>query len=180
VRVEPREGGGRRPHRVKRPITDNAGLIVSLTATMGLALTLAFNASGQLDPAYQNRSLHVAKETAAALVLLLVAALLLGRFRRTGRVLDLLALAGVVLLAGKTLVFSVLAAILAETSGGLTTWRTTGAAMLGALLLAASPLAPDRVVRDRRSGPARCRHRGDSAVPRRRSPLRAPGRAGGG
>jgi signal transduction histidine kinase len=141
----------RKSHRNKRPITDNAGLIVSLTATVGLALTLAFNSAGSLEPAYQNRSLHVAKETAAALVLLLVAALLLGRFRRTGRVLDLLALAGVVLLAGKTLVFSVLAAILAETSGGLTTWRTTGAAMVGALLLAVSPLVPRTVVRDRRT-----------------------------
>jgi signal transduction histidine kinase len=152
VRAEPREPPQRRrPKRTKRPITENAGLIVSMTATIGLALTLAFNSAGSLEPAYQNRSLHVAKETAAALVLLLVAALLLGRFRRTGRALDLLALAGVVLLAGKTLVFSVLAAILAETSGGLTTWRTTGAAMLGALLLAASPLVSQTVVRDRKT-----------------------------
>jgi signal transduction histidine kinase len=143
--VRPSRGSG----RTRRPITDSAGLIVSLTATAGLALTLLFNATSELDPAYQNRSLHVAKETAAALVLLLVAALLLGRFRQTGRVRELLALAGVILLAGKTLVFSVLAAILAETSGGLTTWRTTGAAMLGAALLAASPLAPEVVVRDR-------------------------------
>jgi signal transduction histidine kinase len=135
---------------VSSPITANARYIVSLTATAGLALTLLFNAFRSLEPAYQNRSLHVAKETAAALVLLLVAALLFGRFRRSGRVLDLLALAGVVLLAGKNLVFSVLTAILTETSGGLTTWRTTGAGMLGAGLLAASALAPERVVRDRR------------------------------
>ena len=132
------------------PITANARYIVSLTATAGLALTLLFNAFRSLEPAYQNRSLHVAKETAAALVLLLVAALLFGRFRRSGRLLDLLALAGVVVLAGKNLVFSVLTAILTETSGGLTTWRTTGAGMLGAGLLAASALAPERVVRDRR------------------------------
>ena len=131
-------------------ITANARFIVSLTATAGLALTLLFNAVRSLEPAYQNRSLHVAKETAAALVLLLVAALLFGRFRRSGRLLDLLALAGVVVLAGKNLVFSVLTAILTETSGGLTTWRTTGAGMLGAGLLAASALAPERVVRDRR------------------------------
>ena len=111
---------------------------------------MLFNSLRSLEPAYQNRSLHVAKETAAALVLLLVAALLFGRFRRTGRLLDLLALAGVVVLAGKNLVFSVLTAILTETSGGLTTWRTTGAGMLGAGLLAASALAPERVVRDRR------------------------------
>ena len=133
-----------------RSITANARYIVSLTATAGLALTLLFNSFRSLEPAYQNRSLHVAKETAAALVLLLVAALLFGRFRRSGRLLDLLALAGVVVLAGKNLVFSVLTAILTETSGGLTTWRTTGAGMLGAGLLAASALAPERVVRDRR------------------------------
>jgi signal transduction histidine kinase len=136
--------------QVSGPITANARYIVSLTATAGLALTLLFNAFRSLEPAYQNRSLHVAKETAAALVLLLVAALLFGRFRRSGRLLDLLALAGVVVLAGKNLVFSVLTAILTETSGGLTTWRTTGAGMLGAGLLAASALAPERVVRDRR------------------------------
>jgi signal transduction histidine kinase len=135
---------------VPRPITANARYIVSITASVGLALTLIINALRSLEPAYQNRSLHVAKETAAALVLLLVAALLFGRFRRSGRLLDLLALAGVVVLAGKNLVFSVLGAILAETSGGLTTWRTTGAGMLGATLLAASALAPERVVRDRR------------------------------
>ena len=117
-------------------------MIVSVTAAVGLALTLVFNAVGSLEPAYHNRALHVAKETAAGLVLLLVAALLFGRFRRHGRLLDLLALAGVVVLAGKNLVFSVLSAILTEVSGDMTTWRTTGAGMLGAALLAASALAP--------------------------------------
>jgi signal transduction histidine kinase len=135
-------------------VTGKARLVVSLTATVGLTLTLVFTAVPALDPAYQNRALHVAKETAAALVLLLVAALLYGRFNRSGRLSDLLALAGVVVLAGKNLVFSVLGAILIETSGGLTTWRTTGAGMLGATLLAAAALAPERVLRDRRAAVA--------------------------
>jgi signal transduction histidine kinase len=130
-------------------ITARARVIVGVTIVAGLVLTLVLNSVESLEPAYQNRSLHVAKETAAALVLLLVAALLFGRFRRTGRLLDLLALAGVVVLAGKNLIFSVLTAILTETSGGLTTWRTTGAGMLGAGLLAASALAPERILRDR-------------------------------
>jgi signal transduction histidine kinase len=135
---------------VKRPVTAHARAIVSATAIAGLVLTLLFAIIPALDPAYQNRALHVAKETAGALVLLLVAALLFGRFRRSGRLSDLLALAGVVVLAGKNLVFSVLGAILIETSGGLTTWRTTGAGMLGATLLAAAALAPERLLRDRR------------------------------
>ena len=133
-----------------RRITARSRHIVGLTIALGLLLTLLLNSVESLEPSYQNRSLHAAKETAAALVLLLVAALLIGRFRRAGRLLDLLALAGVVVLAGKNLIFSVLTAILTETSGDLTTWRTTGAGMLGAGLLAASAFAPDRILRDRR------------------------------
>jgi signal transduction histidine kinase len=141
-----------RPHRGRRrkPITQNARLLVALTAVGGLAMTLLFTVARELEPEWQNRSLHVFKETAAALVLILIGALLFGRFRRSGRLLDLLAFAGVILLAGKTLAFSVLTAILAETSGGSTTWRTTGAGMLGAALLAAAAIAPERVLKDRR------------------------------
>jgi signal transduction histidine kinase len=117
---------------------------------VGLALTLLLNVVPSLEPAYQNRALHVAKETAGGLVLLLVAALMLGRFRRAGRLFDLLALAAVAVIAGKNLVFSVLSAILTETSGGLTTWRTTGVGMLGAALLAIAAFSPERVVADRR------------------------------
>jgi signal transduction histidine kinase len=138
------------PPEQPRPLTGRARHIVALTIALGLALTLVLNSVESLEPSYQNRSLHAAKETAAALVLLLVGALLIGRFRRTGRLLDLLALAGVVVLAGKNLIFSVLTAILTETSGGLTTWRTTGAGMLGAALLAASAFAPERILHDRR------------------------------
>jgi signal transduction histidine kinase len=130
--------------------TRNARYAVTLTATAGLALTLLITSVGSIEPvAYQNRALHVAKETAAGLVLLLVASLLAGRFRRSGALLDLLALAGVLLLAIKNLAFSVLTAILTETSGGLTTWRTTGAGMVGAAILAAAAMAPTRILRDR-------------------------------
>src|SRR5918999_2994298 len=91
-----------------RRITARSRHIVGLTIAAGLLLTLLLNSVESLEPSYQNRSLHAAKETAAALVLLLVAALLIGRFRRAGRLLDLLALAGVVVLAGENLIFSVL------------------------------------------------------------------------
>jgi signal transduction histidine kinase len=131
-------------------MTQNSRLIVSLTALCGLAITLLFTVAQELEPEWQNRALHVFKETATALVLLFVGALLLGRFRRTGRLLDLLALAGVILIAGKNLVFSVITAILTETSGGPTTWRTTGAGMLAAGLLATAALSPARVLLDRR------------------------------
>jgi signal transduction histidine kinase len=132
----------------KRPITVNSSDAVALTAAAGLTITLVIGSAGW-DPAYENRALHFAKETVAALVLLLVAALLAGRVARRGRLLDLLALAGVLVLATKNLVFSLLTAVLADPSE-LTTWRTTGAGMIGAALLAVAALAPRKVVRDRR------------------------------
>src|ERR687891_1602798 len=132
----------------KRPVTENARYAVTLTAALGLAATLLITSAG-FAPAYQNRALHVAKETAGALVLLLVAALLVGRFSRRGTLQDLLALAGVLVVATKNLVFSVITAILSEISGGPTTWRTTGAGMLGAALLAGAALSAPRLVRNR-------------------------------
>jgi signal transduction histidine kinase len=130
-------------------ITANAGYVIAVVAAFGLGITLLLNAVPSLAPVYQNDSLHVAKETAAGLVLLLVAALLLGRFRRGGRLLDLLAFSAVAILAGKALIFSVLAAIVQETGGGLTTWRTTGTGMVGAGLLVAAALASNRVIQER-------------------------------
>jgi signal transduction histidine kinase len=123
--------------------------VITVVAGIGLAITLLLNTVDALEPAYHNDSLHVAKETAAGLVLLLVATLLLGRFRRAGRLLDLLAFAAVAVLAGKALLFSVLAAIVTEPGEGLTTWRTTGTGMIGAALLAAAALSPDRVIERR-------------------------------
>ena len=133
----------------KRPVTENARYAVTLTAALGLAATLLITSAG-FAPAYQNRALHVAKEMAGALVLLLVAALLVGRFARRGTLQDLLAVAGVLVVATKNLVFSVITAILSEISGGPTTWRTTGAGMLGAALLAGAALSAPRLVRNRR------------------------------
>lgn len=130
-------------------IAADAGYAIAVVAAIGLAITLLLNTVPSLEPAYHNDSLHVAKETAAGLVLVLVATLLLGSFRRGGRLIDLLAFAAVAVLAGKALLFSVLAAILNEPGGGLTTWRTTGTGMVGAALLVAAALAPDLVIKDR-------------------------------
>jgi len=134
----------------RRNLAQSARLIIALTACGCLALTLLFTVAHELEPEWQNRALHVFKETATAIVLLFVAALLFGRFMRTGRLLELLALAGIIVIAGKNLVFSVITAILTETSGGPTTWRTTGAGMIGGALLAAAAVSPARILVDRR------------------------------
>src|SRR5918998_386216 len=136
----------------KRPVTESARYAVTLTAALGLAATLLITSAG-FAPAYQNRALHVAKEMAGALVLLLVAALLVGRFTRRGTLQDLLALAGVLVVATKNLVFSVITAILSEVSGGPTTWRTTGAGILRPALVARAAPSPPAPRQDPRKGP---------------------------
>jgi signal transduction histidine kinase len=132
----------------ERSITANSRYAVSLTAAIGLGATLVIT-SADFDPAYQNRALHVAKETVGALVLLLVAAVLAGRISRRGGLLDVIALAGILVLAVKNLVFSVFTAIVAESAGGLVTWRTTGAGTAAAALLMAAALAPRRAILQR-------------------------------
>jgi signal transduction histidine kinase len=134
---------------VPEPSGVNARYAVAITAAAGLAVTLLITAAGW-EPAYRNRELHAAKETVAALVLLLVAGLLAGRVSRRGTLVDLLALAGVLVMATKNLFFSVFTAILTESGGGLTTWRTTGAGTVGAALLAAAALAPRKAVANSR------------------------------
>jgi signal transduction histidine kinase len=134
---------------VTRPATVNSRYAVALAAAVGFAVTLLITSVGWA-PDYQNRALHATKETVSALVLLLVAALLAGRIARKGTLLDLLALAGVLVLATKNVFFSVLTSILTETWGELMTWRTTGAGMVGGALLAAAALSPRTAVRDSR------------------------------
>jgi signal transduction histidine kinase len=129
----------------ERAITANSRYAVALTAAIGLGVTLVITSTG-FEPDYRNQALHVSKETVGALVLLLVAAVLIGRIARRGSLLDVLALAGILVLAVKNLVFSVFIAIVAESEGGLVTWRTTGAGTIVAVLLLAAALAPRRVV----------------------------------
>ena len=66
----------------KRPMAANARYAAALTAIACLALTLLINVAPRFDPTVGNRRFHVAIETAAALVLTFIAAVLLGRFRQ--------------------------------------------------------------------------------------------------
>ncbi len=130
-----------------RPAPVSSRYAVALAAAIGFAVTLLIT-SVSWAPAYENRALHATKETVSALVLLLVAALLAGRIARRGTLLDLLALAGVLVLATKNVVFSLSTAVL--TGSELTSWRTTGAGMVGGALFAAAALSPRIAVRDGR------------------------------
>ena len=96
---------------------------------------------------YANRSLHVALETAAAMVLLVVASVLLGRYRRTGSGRDLVTLLAVLVLATNNLFVSVLSAVVAENPSAFTTWVSHGTYVLGPVLLAIAAAVPSRPLR---------------------------------
>jgi signal transduction histidine kinase len=128
----------------------SARYAVSLTATVCLVLTILLSAFPELVPVYGNRSLHVALETVAALVLVLVASVLAGRYRRTASARDLLALVAVGVLAVNNLFLSVLTTVVTDHPSAFTTWASHGTYVLGPVLLAAAALAPARPLPRRR------------------------------
>jgi signal transduction histidine kinase len=137
-------------HPTVSPITTNARYAISGIAVVCLFLTVLLEAFPDLVPVYGNRSLHVASETVAALVLLLVASVLAGRYRRSASPRDLLALLAVAVLAANNLFSSVLSAIVTVQASAFTTWVSHGAGVLGAVLLALAALVPSTPLRRRR------------------------------
>lgn len=86
-----------------------------------LALTLLVSVTSVVSFAYRSPSLHVAVETAAALISLLAAQLTYGRFRRSLDRRDLLLMSALVLLAGSNLLFSAVPAITSFDSDSFST-----------------------------------------------------------
>ena len=122
-----------------------AGAAAALTAVASLApgVTLA----------YSSPQLHIALETATALIAFLVAFLVYGRFRERKRLDDLVLACALVLIASTSLVFSALPhSVPAEGSRNFSVWASVGGALLGALTLALAAFSPStRVSSPRRA-----------------------------
>jgi signal transduction histidine kinase len=131
--------------------TVNARFAVSLTVSLCLALTLTLNIVSQFDPTVGNRRVHVGIEVAAAMVLIFIAAVLLGRFRLNRSRRTLLKLGAVVVLVLDNLFSAILTASVNSVAGGFGTWAFAGNGFLGAALLATAAVLPDRPVRQPRS-----------------------------
>ena len=105
-------------------------------AACAALLTLLASVTSVIDVAYESVPLHVAVETAAALISLLAAQLILGRYVRSTELGDLLLGAALTVIAFGTLALSAVPAILDDEQGPIATWgalivRTIGAALLG-------------------------------------------------
>lgn len=99
----------------------------------------------------ENRALHAAIETSAALIAALAAYLTYGRFIRTGERIDAVLLCSMSLLAGTNLFFAALPALFpAEMGPVVHSWVEPTGTLFGSFALAVTAFTPPRVVADAR------------------------------
>ena len=121
-------------------------LWLALVVIAGTALTLMISVGSTVHFAYRNPSLHVAVETTAALVSLLTAQLVYGRFRRSLDRRDLVLTAALGLFASVNLLFSAAPAIAHRDPGSFATWAPALGGALATVLFAAAAFTTARPV----------------------------------
>ena len=122
-------------------------IVVAITAAVAAATTVLVTVLPFVSFAYRSEPLHVAIETVATLSALLAALLVVGRFRRSAALSDLL-LAGALLLLGLTnLFFSALPSLTSADPGTFDTWAPVICRPFSAAVLAAAAFAPVRTLR---------------------------------
>jgi signal transduction histidine kinase len=97
--------------------------------------------------AYRNPDLHVALLTAEALIALLCAYLMFGRFQDRQRLDDLLLCLAFAVMSMSNLWFAALPAVLASDTSVFSTWSALTGRLVGASLFAVAALVPSRPVR---------------------------------
>ena len=120
---------------------------MTIVVVGAVAFTLLVSVTSLVQFAYRSPSLHIAVETAAALISLLAAQLMYGRFRRSLDRRDLLLTAALVLFAGANLLFSTVPAVASTATGTFATWAPAISHVLAATLFAAGAFAATRPVR---------------------------------
>jgi signal transduction histidine kinase len=124
--------------------------IAMLVAGLGVLLTVLFATGPSVRLAYRSASLHVALESAAAVIALVAAYLLAGRYARRAALDALLLAAGLGVLATSNLLFSAIPAAIGGHPTAFTAWAPPAATLLGAGLFVAAAFAPRRSVRNAR------------------------------
>jgi signal transduction histidine kinase len=120
--------------------------LVALAASTGLAVTLLTTGTSLIAFAYASVPLHVAVETVAAMVSVVAAQLVYGRFRRSLQLHDVLLLAGLCSFAATNLLFSAVPAVFDANPGRFATWAPVGGSLLSTALLAAAAFQPERTL----------------------------------
>ena len=103
-------------------------------------MTLAVATLPAVSFAYQRPAVHVALETAAALIAMLAAFLVFGRYLRSPTAADLMLVCALAALAGANFVAALEAAV--EGAPRFATWAPLGARIIGSALFAAAAFMP--------------------------------------
>ena len=122
--------------RLSNPILTAALISAAATAAVVFVPALRF--------AYRGPELHIAIETAAALIGLLAAYLVYGRYRRSGQLADFVLCYSLALLACSNLFFATLPAVSSGGSEEFGTWARLCGQLLGSVLFAMAAFAPRR------------------------------------
>jgi signal transduction histidine kinase len=120
---------------------------VIATASVSAAVTAVIAVVPGLHFAYRNPDLHVALLTAEALIALLSAYLVLGRFRRRRGLDDLVLCLALAVMAVSNLLFAALPAVVGSDTSVFSTWSALLGRLLGAMLFAAAAVVASRRVR---------------------------------
>src|SRR5215208_5539585 len=120
---------------------------IAVTAAITALFTVLVSIGSVVSFAYRNVPLHVAVETAAALISLVAAQLAWGRFRQSLQRRDLLLAGALSVFAATNLLLSAIPAIADSSPGSFATWAPAGGRLLGAALLAASAVVVEHVLR---------------------------------
>jgi signal transduction histidine kinase len=120
---------------------------VAAAWTLAASMTAAVVFVPSLRFAYRVPDLHVAIETAAALIGLLAAFLVLGRFERSRQLDDLVLCYSLGVLACSNLLFAAVPSVLTTGSDQFSTWARLFGQLLGALVFAAAAMLPTRRLR---------------------------------
>lgn len=119
------------------------GLVTALCA----AITAVAALWPGLPVAYRLPELHIALETAEAIIASLAAYLVAGRFARRRRLDDLVLAYALGVFALTNLVFGAVAAALVAGPSRFATWAAIGGRLVGAIALCAAAFAPPRSIR---------------------------------
>jgi signal transduction histidine kinase len=120
---------------------------VVATAGVSAAVTVLSAEVPGLDVPYRNPDLHLALLVAEALIAMLSAYLVLGRFRRRRMLDDLVLCAALVALATSNLLFAAVPAVVGSDTSVFSTWSALLGRLLGAALFAAAAVVPSRRLR---------------------------------
>jgi signal transduction histidine kinase len=128
----------------------SATVLTVRVALAAAAVTVAVVALPFVRFAYRAPALHVALETANALIALLVGYLVYGRFRQSRRTQELLVVLALCTVALANLVLTAVPVAVAMGRGeDFSRWAAVGIRLLGTLLLATAALVPRTALADR-------------------------------